>query len=178
MISRAWRRRLERGATAMALAIAALASPGALAAQTAAPSGVVAGPGETVRIRTATWLYTGILRRTSPDSAVIAFRVDSVTIARSSIVRVEAQRGMRRSLPRILVGTAIGTAAGAVIGGLAGVGLECGTSCADDGEMAGFAGVMGGGVLGGVAGGITGGVIGGRKRFPRWLPAVLPLQAP
>ena len=162
----------------MAVAIAALASPGALAAQTAVPSGVVASPGDTVRVRTAHWLYTGTLRRTSPDSAVIAFRLDSVTIPRSSIVRVDAQRGMRRSLPRILVGTAIGTVAGSVIGGLAGVGLECGTSCADDGEMAGFAGVMGGGVLGGITGAITGAVIGGKKRVPRWIPAVLPLQAP
>lgn len=158
-------------------AAAALLAP-ALGAQVAVPSGVVASPGEVVRVRTDGWLYTGTLGRVTLDSATVLIHADSVRIPRTSVVRLQVQRGTRRSAGRVILGAAVGLVAGGVVGGFTGVGLECGMSCDDDGEWAGIGGAILGTGIGSIAGAITGGVIGGKKRVPRWVPAVLPAAAP
>ena len=71
-----------------ALAIA-FAVPGTSAAQGAAPSGVVARPGELVRLHTAQWEYTGTLDRVVNDTAVVRFASDSARIPRSVLIRTE-----------------------------------------------------------------------------------------
>lgn len=159
-------------------AIVSLAAPAPLRAQVAAASAVVAQPGELVRLRTGTWEYTGTLARVTADTAVIRFAADSAIVQLAGIQRLQVQRGTRRSVGRILVGTALGFAVGAVVGGYTGVLLECGTSCNDDGGWAGLAGMALGSGTGALVGGITCGVLGGRKRYPRFVPAVLPAPIP
>lgn len=174
MRDRAWRSRVIRGAAAMAALAIALGVPSAALAQAASPSAVVARPGEVVRLRTAQWQYTGRLLRTTPDSAFVLLEPDTARVAAPAIVRLEVQRGTRRSAGRITLLAVAGAAAGTILGGYAGVLAECGTDCSDDGEWSGFAGGFSGAALGLIVGGVGGGMWGAQKRYPRWVAAVLP----
>lgn len=155
-------------------ALLALLAPSVVEAQRAVPEAVVAQPGATVRVWTPGWRYTGTLGLRGADTAVIRFATDSALVAISAIQRLDVQQGTRHSVGRILAGTGIGVVLGTVVGAFAGVGLECGMSCENDGEWAGLTGAAFGAATGAVVGAIAGGMIGGRKRYPRWIPAVLP----
>ena len=171
---RAWRHRLVRGAAAMAIGVVAALGPGTLRAQTAAPSGVVARAGEVVRVRTAEWEYTGTLERVTRDTALVRFSGDSALIPRSLVLGAHVQHGTRRSTTRIVLGTLAGASLGMVAGAYTGVLLECGSTCSDQGDFAGLSGGLSGAALGILAGGIGGGMWGASKRYPRWIPAILP----
>lgn len=160
----------------MAAVAIALALPATAPAQAAAPSGVVARPSETVRVRTAQWEYTGTLAHVARDTAVIRFSGDSAVVARSSVLHAQVQRGTRRSTPRILITTLVGGVAGTYLGAAAGVLIECGGSCADNDSLDGLAGGLAGATIGMVTGAVAGGVWGARKRYPRWLNAALPFS--
>ena len=156
-----------------ALAIA-LAVPGTSAAQGATPSGVVARPGELVRLRTTEWEYTGTLDRVTGDTAVVRFASDSARIPRAFVIRTEVQRGTRRSTARITLAALGGAAIGTVAGGYLGYLLECGGSCDGGTGYEGLAGGFAGSALGFVTGALSGGIWGSQKRYPRWIPAQLP----
>lgn len=171
---RAWRLRFVRGAAAMALAVIGICSPGTIGAQVATASGVVARPGELVRVRTAEWAYTGTLERMAGDTAVLRFGTDSALVPRSLVLGAHVQLGTRRSTTRIVLASLAGATIGMVVGAYTGVLLECGTSCGDDGDLDGIAGGLAGSAMGILVGGIGGGVWGAARRYPRWVPAVLP----
>jgi hypothetical protein len=178
MRGHAWRRIAYGCVPLVTSAIVSLAAPAPLRAQVAAPSAVVVQQGETVRLRAGMWEYTGILARIAGDTAVIRFVADSAVVPLAGVQRVQVQRGTRRSVGHIVIGTTLGIAVGALVGGYTGVLVECGTSCGDDGGWAGLAGMAIGSTTGALVGGITGGVLGGRKRYPRFIPAVLPERTP
>jgi hypothetical protein len=159
----------------MAALVIAFAVPDTSAAQGAAPSGVIARPGELVRVRTAEWEYTGTLDRVANDTAVVRFATDSARIPRAFVVRTEVQRGTRRSGTRITLGAIGGAAAGMVAGAFLGAMLECGGTSCDGGQgYEGLAGGFAGAALGLVTGALSGGIWGSQKRYPRWIPAQLP----
>jgi hypothetical protein len=173
MPDRAWRSRVIRGAAAMAAMAIAAGVPSAAIAQAANPSAVVARPGEVVRLRTAQWEYTGRLIGATADSAFVLLAPDTARVAKPDVLRIQVQRGTRRSAGRIALVAVAGAAAGTILGGYAGVLAECGTDCSDDGEWSGIAGGVSGAALGMVVGGIAGGMWGAKKRYPRWVDAVL-----
>lgn len=157
----------------MAAMAIALGTPQAAAAQVADPSAVVARVGDVVRLRTAQWEYTGRLVTATTDSAFVLVPPDTARVAVPAIVRLQVQRGTRRSGGRIALLAVAGAAAGTIIGAYTGVLAECGTDCSDDGEFSGLAGGFSGAALGLVVGGVAGGVWGAQKRYPRWVEAVL-----
>lgn len=170
MPDRAWRSRIIRGAAAMAAVAIAFAVPATGAAQTAAPSGVVARTGELVRVRTSQWEYTGTLARVASDTAVLLFTADSVRIPRHEVLRTEVQRGTRRSSGRVLA-FAVGGAAAGFLGGAI-LGAATAEQVSND-EYAGIGGAIFGMTLGTLAGSVAGGIWGAKKRYPNWVVAVL-----
>lgn len=162
----------------LAVAFMLPARPDGLGAQAATPSAIVARAGETVRVRTGDWIYTGTLTRVTPDTAVVTYSPDSAVVPRAGILRVDVQRGTKRSATRIVLATAAGILGGAIIGGFVGVWAECGSSCSDNGEWGGVGGALSGIALGSLVGGLTGGTIAAQHRVPRWLRADLPQYAP
>lgn len=147
-----------------------------LTAQVATPSGVVARPGELVRLRTAQWEYTGTLLRVVNDTAHVRFTTDSALVPRADVRRTSVQRGTRRSVPRIVALSIGGALVAGAAGGALGVALECAADCS--GYFGGLGGFLVGSTIGLVAGGVGGGVYGARKRYPRWVEASLPPAAP
>lgn len=158
----------------MAAVAIALACPSPGSAQTAVASAVVARAGEVVRVRTAGWEYTGTLAHVVNDTAAVRFGGDSIRLARPDVLRLDVQRGTRRSPARIALMAIGGGAAGSILGGSLGLFFECGHSCSDDGAYAGIGGAVTGSTLGFLAGAIGGGIWGAKKRYPRWMRAVLP----
>jgi hypothetical protein len=170
--------------TAIALAAATPAAGPAQVTRGAWPSVDSLRPGDTVRVWSsvprivgAVALVSRLERDTLTLQDVPGRRIlpRGVAVPVPALIRLDVQRGYRRSALLGLTGVVLGLAGGAVVGGFAGVALECGTSCADEGEWGGFAGAVLGGGLGALAGAITGGVIGARRR-PRWEPVGLPAR--